>query len=76
MVDGEFRRGTDVMKALALGAHFVFAGRPFLYAATVAGLPGVMKAAEIFQAELHRNMALLGISTIDEFTSEHLMRLA
>lgn len=47
MVDGEFRRGTDVMKALALGAHFVFAGRPFLYAATVAGLPGIMKAAEI-----------------------------
>ncbi|MBB3318284.1 isopentenyl diphosphate isomerase/L-lactate dehydrogenase-like FMN-dependent dehydrogenase [Rhizobium sp. BK181] len=35
-----------------------------------------MKAAEIFQAELHRNMALLDISTIDEFTSEHLMRLA
>jgi len=75
MVDGGFRRGTDVMKALALGARIVFVGRPFLYAASVAGLPGVMKAAEIFHAELHRNMALLGISTIDELTSEYLVRL-
>jgi len=48
MVDGGFRRGTDVMKALALGAHLVFVGRPFLYAASVAGLPGVMKQQRFF----------------------------
>ncbi|SCY74541.1 alpha-hydroxy acid oxidase [Rhizobium sp. NFACC06-2] len=75
MVDGGFRRGTDVMKALALGARFVFVGRPFLYAASVGGLPGVMKAAELLHTELYRNMALLGISTVDELTGDYLVRL-
>ncbi|MHC2365203.1 alpha-hydroxy acid oxidase [Rhizobium leguminosarum] len=76
MVDGGFRRGTDIMKALALGARFVFVGRPFLYAAAVAGLPGVMKAAELLHVELHRNMALLGLSTIDEVTSDYVVQSA
>ncbi|MBA9035875.1 alpha-hydroxy acid oxidase [Rhizobium leguminosarum] len=76
MVDGGFRRGTDIMKALALGARFVFVGRPFLYAAVVAGLPGVMKAAELLHVELHRNMALLGLSAIDELTSEYVVQSA
>ncbi|MGR9221190.1 alpha-hydroxy acid oxidase [Rhizobium leguminosarum] len=76
MVDGGFRRGTDIMKALALGARFVFVGRPFLYAAAVAGLPGVMKAAELLHVELHRNMALLGLSAIDELTSEYVVQSA
>jgi L-lactate dehydrogenase (cytochrome) len=74
MVDGGFRRGTDIMKALALGARFVFVGRPFIYAASVAGPLGVVKAAEILHAELHRNMALLGLSTIDELNSEYVVQ--
>ncbi|NTE89906.1 alpha-hydroxy acid oxidase [Agrobacterium rubi] len=76
MVDGGFRRGTDIMKALALGACFVFVGRPFLYAAAVGGVPGVMRAAELLHAELHRNMAFLGLSTIDELTSEYVVQPA
>jgi hypothetical protein len=40
MLDGGIRRGTDVLKALALGAHFVFVGRPFICAAAVRGEPG------------------------------------
>src|SRR5712671_3906945 len=44
MVDGGIRRGTDVIKALALGAHFVWIGRPFLYAAIAGGEPGVQRA--------------------------------
>ncbi|WP_293196613.1 alpha-hydroxy-acid oxidizing protein [Ottowia sp.] len=43
MIDSGFRRGTDVLKALALGAAFVFIGRPFNYAAAVAGEVGVRK---------------------------------
>ncbi len=41
MMDSGVRRGTDVLKALALGAKFVFIGRPFLYAAAIAGAAGV-----------------------------------
>ena len=39
MLDGGIRRGTDIIKALALGAKFIFVGRPFLYAAAVGGQP-------------------------------------
>ncbi|EJC72156.1 alpha-hydroxy acid oxidase [Rhizobium hidalgonense] len=74
MIDGGFRRGTDVIKALALGARFVFVGRPFLYAAAVAGLPGVLRAADILKAEIHSNMALLGVTTIEQVSSGHLVR--
>ncbi|RFB83747.1 alpha-hydroxy-acid oxidizing enzyme [Rhizobium leguminosarum bv. trifolii] len=72
MIDGGFRRGTDIIKALALGARFVFVGRPFLYAAAVAGLPGVLRAADILKAELHSNMALLGVTTIEQVSRDHL----
>jgi len=74
MIDGGFRRGTDVIKALALGAHFVFVGRPFLYAATVAGAPGVRKAAEILKSEIHRDMALLGVSAVSDIGRDHVVR--
>lgn len=74
MIDGGFRRGTDVIKALALGARFVFVGRPFLYAAAVAGLPGVLRAAGILKAEIHSNLALLGVTTIEQVSSGHLVR--
>ncbi len=69
MIDGGFRRGTDIVKALALGAKFVFVGRPFLYAATVGGQAGVAKAAAILMDELHRNIGLLGLTGIDQLSS-------
>ena len=72
MIDGGFRRGTDIMKALALGAKFAFIGRPFLYAAAVAGIPGINRAIEIIQSELHRNMALLGVTSVDAISADHL----
>jgi len=74
MIDGGFRRGTDVIKALALGARFVFVGRPFLYAATVAGSHGAQRAAEILQSEIHRNMALLGVSAVGDIQRDHVVR--
>ncbi|AZY52585.1 alpha-hydroxy-acid oxidizing protein [Bordetella avium] len=61
MMDSGIRRGSDVLKALALGAHFVFVGRPFNYAAAVGGQAGVAHAIELLRAEVDRNMAMLGI---------------
>ncbi len=66
MMDSGIRRGNDVLKALALGARFVFVGRPFNYAAAIAGAPGVRHAIGILSQEILRNMALLGINRLDE----------
>lgn len=68
LMDGGVRRGTDVLKALALGASFVFVGRPFIYAAAVAGKAGALRAAEILTTEINRDMGLLGINTVDEMS--------
>ncbi|WP_456835573.1 MULTISPECIES: alpha-hydroxy acid oxidase [unclassified Bradyrhizobium] len=66
MMDGGIRRGTDVLKALSLGAHCVFNGRSFNYAAAVAGADGVRHAISILRTEIHRDMALLGINRLEE----------
>lgn len=73
MLDSGVRRGTDVLKALALGAKFVFAGRPFLYAAAIGGEEGVGHAIGILRDEIDRDMALLGITSLDEMTTERLV---
>ena len=73
LLDSGVRRGSDVLKALALGARFVFVGRPFGYAAAVAGEAGVAHAIELLAAEVSRNMAMLGIRSLDELDArEHL----
>ena len=73
MMDGGVRRGTDVLKALALGARFVFLGRPFLYAAAIAGEAGVRHAIALLEGEIDRDMALLGINTLAEMREERLV---
>jgi len=70
MMDSGVRRGTDVLKALALGARFVFVGRPFNYAASVAGEAGVAHVFNILQGEVYRNMALVGIRSTGEMTPQ------
>lgn len=71
MLDGGVRRGTDVLKALALGADFVFLGRPFLFAAAARGEAGVVHAIRLLKAEIDRDMALLGVNGLAEVTSDH-----
>lgn len=66
MMDGGARRGTDVLKAVALGARCVFVGRPFNYAMAVAGAAGVRHAIRLLGDEVDRGMAMLGINTLDE----------
>jgi len=75
MLDGGIRRGTDVMKALAFGAHFVFVGRPMLHAAAVAGQPGVDRAIALLMGEMERNMALLGVNSLAEIGPQCLIKL-
>ena len=66
MLDSGVRRGTDVVKALALGARCVFVGRPFNYAATIAGQPGVAHGIRLIKQELSCDMGMLGVTRIED----------
>jgi L-lactate dehydrogenase (cytochrome) len=72
MLDGGARRGTDVLKALALGADFVFLGRPFLFAAALGGEHFVRHAIFLLSQEVDRNMAMLGVSSLAELGEAHI----
>jgi len=76
MIDSGLRRGTDVLKAMALGADFAFVGRPFLYAAALGGEAGVLHAARLLRDEIGRGMALLGISALGELDATWLRNVA
>jgi len=73
MLDSGVRRGSDVLKAIALGAKFVFVGRPFSFAASVGGEAAVLKGIELLKQEVSRNMALLGVTALDDLRTEHLL---
>ena len=74
LIDSGFRRGSDVLKALALGARMVLVGRPFNYAAAVAGEAGVAHAIGLLQDEVDRNMAMLGVTGCAELGPQHIVR--
>ena len=65
-VDGGVRRATDIIKALCLGAKGVGIGRPFLYAMSAYGLPGVDRAMQLLKEEMTMNMRLIGCSSVDQ----------
>ena len=64
LLDGGVRRGTDVLKALALGATAVAVGRPYLYGLAVDGSAGVSRIVQILRTELEMAMALTGRTTL------------
>ncbi|CDK27187.1 unnamed protein product [Kuraishia capsulata CBS 1993] len=70
-IDGGVRRGTDILKALCLGATGVGLGRPFLYSVSGYGEAGVVKAIQILKDELEISMRLLGVTKISDLTPEH-----
>ena len=76
MLDSGVRRGGDVLKAIAMGAQCVFLGRPFNYAAAVGGAAGVDHAISLLHQEVSRNMAMMGVNSLEELTPECLLHVA
>jgi 4-hydroxymandelate oxidase len=69
LVDGSIRRGTDVLKALALGAAAVLVGRPVAWGLAAYGSDGVQGVLEMLQTELARYMAMSGRATLASIDS-------
>jgi L-lactate dehydrogenase (cytochrome) len=72
MIDSGIRRGTDIIKCLALGARFCFVGRPFNYAA-IFGQDGVEHAIGLLRAELSRDIGNMGINRIEEIARDRIV---
>lgn len=70
LVDGGIRRGTDIAKAIALGAEAVLIGRPYIWGLATAGAAGVTHAVEMLETELLMAMALLGTPTLASLTPD------
>jgi isopentenyl diphosphate isomerase/L-lactate dehydrogenase-like FMN-dependent dehydrogenase len=72
MVDSGFRRGSDIVKGLALGAQCVLVGRGPLYGVAAAGEAGAARAIALFREEIHRTLALLGCPSVEQLGPEFL----
>jgi len=72
MVDGGIRRGSDIIKALALGADMVFVGRAAMYGLAAGGEAGVRRALQLLRAEMDRVLALLGCASIEDLGPQFL----
>ncbi|KXT07152.1 hypothetical protein AC578_2497 [Pseudocercospora eumusae] len=70
-VDGGYRRGTDVIKALCLGARAVGLGRPFMYSLSGYGTEGVCRAIEILSDEIQTTMRLMGVTDVDQLNTSY-----
>lgn len=75
VIDSGIRRGTDVLKAVALGAKACMIGRPYLYGLSAAGEAGVDKSLEIFRSEIYRDLQLLGCPSISALDSSYLRKV-
>jgi isopentenyl diphosphate isomerase/L-lactate dehydrogenase-like FMN-dependent dehydrogenase len=72
LMDGGVRRGSDIAKALCLGARAVLVGRAYAYGLAAAGHAGVKRALQILHADLDRTMRLLGCASVHELNSSYL----
>lgn len=72
LIDSGFRRGSDVVKAMALGAHGVLVGRPVLYGLAVSGEQGVREVLRIFSREIEGTLCQLGCKSVSDVSSHHL----
>jgi len=72
LIDGGFYRGTDVVKAIALGADLVGMGRMQCYALAAAGQAGIVRMLELLEDEVQRCLGLLGVSTFGELNKSYL----
>jgi len=70
-VDGGIMNGGDIVAAVALGARAAFVGRAYLYGLMAGGEDGVQRATDILTADVERTMKLLGVSSIDDLTPDH-----
>ncbi|HWL49279.1 MAG TPA: alpha-hydroxy-acid oxidizing protein, partial [Acidimicrobiia bacterium] len=70
--DGGVRRGSDIVKALALGATACMAGRAYLYGLGAAGEAGVDHVLDLLASDMRRTMALIGCRTVKELDREYL----
>lgn len=71
LVDSGIRRGTDVVKALCLGARAVLCGRAYAYGLAAAGEAGVTRALEILRADLDRTLKLLGCNSVRDLNRSY-----
>ena len=74
LVDSGFRRGTDIIKALAMGAQAVCIGRPYLWGLGAFGQPGVERILEILRNETHAAMQQVGAPSIKHLTATLVQR--
>jgi len=72
ILDGGVRRGTDVLKALALGAQACMIGRAYLFGLGAGGKAGVARALALLKAEIVRDMGLLGVTRVQHITRDHI----
>ena len=72
LVDGGIRSGSDVIKALSMGARAVLIGRAYAYGLGAAGQPGVARAVEILRTGMIRTMKLLGVASIHDLDRSYI----
>ena len=74
LLDGGIRRGSDVVKALSLGARAVLIGRGYAYGLAAAGAPGVRRSLDILRTDMYRTMKLLGCPSVKELNGSYVSR--